>query len=219
MGRFSAENLSHAVLYVLALIMSVAVHEFGHAYVADRLGDRVARSQGRVTLNPLAHIDPIGTLFFPLIGALFQMPVLGWGRPVETSLSARWVPRWMTMRTAHLFVSIAGPAMNIVLALILGVPYVLLLKAGRAGEAQLVAYLVVMNVGLCFFNLIPIPPLDGRSILFWFFDDRHPVAQFLTQYGQFIFLAMLVAGAFRVVLIPANYFALGWLQLLSRLAL
>src|SRR3954468_4334343 len=111
--NISTDRFLFALLYLIALVLSVSVHEFGHAFVADKLGDRLPRSQGRVTLNPLAHIDPIGTLLFPFIGGLTGALMLGWGKPVFTSLSARHIPRGMTMSTAHLLVSIAGPAMNV----------------------------------------------------------------------------------------------------------
>src|SRR5438477_4158495 len=91
----------YALIYVIALVLSVTVHEFGHAWVANRLGDDVARSQGRVTLNPLAHIDPVGTLLFPLIGALWPgARVLGWGKPVFHPIHARHLPRHISLRTA-----------------------------------------------------------------------------------------------------------------------
>src|SRR5512137_1361612 len=107
LASITTERLALALVYLIALILSISVHEFGHAWVADRLGDRLPRSQGRVTLNPIAHIDLIGTILFPLIGALSGMRILGWGKPVFTSLHARHVPRWMSMSTAHLLVSIA----------------------------------------------------------------------------------------------------------------
>src|SRR5688572_23885237 len=164
-----------AIIYVIALILSVAVHEFGHAWTADRLGDRVARSQGRVTLNPLAHADPFGTVLFPLIGAITGAPVLGWGKPVFHSLSARHLPRHISMRTGHLFVSLAGPFMNLAFAAVLSIVFVVLIYPDQGQQfleslrehgfrrprtpAGLVAYVMNMNIGLAFFNLIPCPPL------------------------------------------------------------
>src|SRR5436309_12738226 len=110
------ETLKHGLIYVVALVLSVCVHEFGHAFVADKLGDPLPRAQGRVTLNPLAHIDPIGTLLLPLV-AIFASPaigsrILGWGKPVQISLSARSITKKVSIRTAHALVAIAGPMMN-----------------------------------------------------------------------------------------------------------
>src|SRR6185295_4787884 len=103
-----AVALRDAVMYMVALVLSICVHEFGHAFVADQLGDPLPRSQGRVTLNPLAHIDPIGTLAFPLLGffssAAIGARILGWGKPVQVSLSARSMTRRFTIRTSHMLI-------------------------------------------------------------------------------------------------------------------
>ena len=107
------EKLRFGLIYLVALILSICVHEFGHAFVADKLGDPLPRSQGRVTLNPIAHIDPIGTLLLPIV-AVFTGPaigqyILGWGKPVQISLSPRDITRKISIRTAHALVAIAGP--------------------------------------------------------------------------------------------------------------
>src|SRR6478609_8623543 len=115
------EKLRLAFVYLVSLVLSICVHEFGHAFVADKLGDPLPRSQGRVTLNPLAHADPIGTIVFPLFGALTGARVLGWGKPVQVSLHPRWIRRGISIKTAHLLISAAGPGMNVVFALILSV--------------------------------------------------------------------------------------------------
>src|SRR5438477_12754816 len=107
----------YALIYVIALVLSVTVHEFGHAWVADRLGDRLPRSQGRVTLNPLAHIDPIGTILMPLLIVFAPgAPLLGWGRPVQTNPAA--YTRRLRMKHGDMLVSAAGPAMNLILAFV-----------------------------------------------------------------------------------------------------
>src|SRR5512140_3800237 len=108
------EEIKHAVVYMIALVLSIAVHEFGHAFVADRLGDRTPRYQGRVTLNPLAHADPIGTFLFPILGMLFSGGVLfGWGKPVIVNPVA--FTRRFRMKIGHLMVAAAGPVMNVLL--------------------------------------------------------------------------------------------------------
>src|SRR6478609_6884165 len=96
------EKLRLAFVYLVSLVLSIAVHEFGHAFVADRLGDPLPRAQGRVTLNPIAHIDPIGTLLFPFLGAMTGANLLGWGKPVQTSMHARFMTRKMSRKTAFL---------------------------------------------------------------------------------------------------------------------
>jgi H+/Cl- antiporter ClcA len=104
----SADQVRDALLWLIAFVVSVSVHEFGHAFVADRLGDRIPRLQGRLTLSPAAHIDPIGTILMPLLGALVPPPMLAWGKPVQTSpnnytraLSYRPVKRWWRWRAGH----------------------------------------------------------------------------------------------------------------------
>lgn len=218
MESLDPTKIANALLYVIALIISVTVHEFGHAFTADRLGDRLARSEGRVTLNPMAHADLFGTLIIPLFGALTGYGVLGWGKPVRHALHARHVPRWLTMRTARLFISLAGPFMNVMLALFLSFAYVGLLKTGRDEMAYRVANIIAMNIGLCLFNLIPCPPLDGRSILFWFLPEEHPVVQFLERFGILIFFLLVCSPAIQIVMIPARYVTHFWLGHLTVLA-
>jgi Zn-dependent protease len=209
----------HALIYVIALVLSVSVHEFGHAWVADALGDRVARSQGRVTLNPLAHADPIGTILFPLIGALTGARVLGWGKPVFHSLSARHLPRHITLRTGQLFISVAGPFMNLAFAAVLSILFIVLARAHQPGLAELVAYVISMNIGLAYFNLIPVPPLDGRSILFWFLPSRNPIEEFLERYGMFfLFILIWWKPAMQFLFTPARIAIEFWMRQLHALA-
>jgi Zn-dependent protease len=210
--------LREAVLYLVALILSVCVHEFGHAFVADRLGDALPRSQGRVTLNPLAHIDPIGTILMPVIGVLAPgAMVLGWGKPVQISLSARAIDRRITVRTAHLLIALAGPMMNILFGLLLsGVFVALRLAAGPVPIAGAITRVVAMNIGLAFFNLIPCPPLDGGAILRGLLPrDLEFVSDFLERYGFVILLVLLVTRALRYLMYPALVATDWWLQLLN----
>lgn len=215
--HIDAALIQQAILFLLVLIASIAVHEFGHAFVADRLGDRLARSEGRVTLNPLAHADLWGTVVFPVMAVLVHAPLLGWGKPVRHSLSRSRLPGGLSMKTAQLLVSAAGPAMNLLLALVLSVPFVVLLRAGHVGAIGAVQLAISLNIYLAFFNLIPCPPLDGRSILFWFLPEQHPVVAFLEKYGPFIFLALLFLPQLLGVLMwPATWLSNTWFGLLVR---
>lgn len=191
------DDLGRAVIYVLCLVLCVAVHEFGHAFTADRLGDPLPRAQGRVTLNPVAHIDPIGTLVFPFLMALGVGVPLGWGKPVEWSGHARYLTRRFSMRTIRLFVSAAGPAMNLLLALFLSAVFLLIAKVSpgaRPMAAAILSQLVALNLGLMFFNLLPIPPLDGRVFLEYLPRPLSPVRDTLMNYGPMIFLALVLLG-------------------------
>jgi Zn-dependent protease len=211
------EKLRFGLIYIVALVLSICVHEFGHAFVADKLGDPLPRSQGRVTLNPLAHIDPIGTLLLPLI-AIFSGPaigsrILGWGKPVQISLSPRSITRKVSIRTAHALVAIAGPAMNILFALILSVVFMGLIKSGRDTLADAVANVISMNIGLCLFNLLPIPPLDGGAVLRRFVPRRFDnLLDGLDKYGFIILFALLMTGLLSYIMWPAMIISTYWLQ-------
>src|SRR6185312_11417951 len=194
------EKLRDGLIYLVALILSICVHEFGHAFVADKLGDRLPRSQGRVTLNPLAHIDPVGTLLLPIV-AVFSGPaigqyILGWGKPVQISLSPRDITRKISIRTAHALVAIAGPMMNILFGLLLSGVFVLLLRfPGHDNLALGVLGVIQMNIGLCLFNLLPIPPLDGGAILARLVPRRMDhLLDGLNRYGFIILLGLLFTG-------------------------
>ncbi len=167
----SPEAIRTIFIRVFVLVVAVCFHEFGHAYMATRLGDDTPRRQGRVTLNPLAHADPIGTLLLPIVGAVYaamghSVGGFGWGRPVQWQPSR--VNRKWSMSTAKILVAFAGPAMNIVLAvLIAGIQAILVHQGVIAmyGEASgIMAFAVATNFLLFFFNLVPAPPLDGGHI-------------------------------------------------------
>jgi Zn-dependent protease len=188
------QKIAIVVAKVLALIMCVSVHEFGHAYVADRLGDPLPRQQGRVTLNPLHHIDLLGTVIFPTLMALGVGIPLAWGKPVEWTGNPRYLTRRFSMRTIHLMVSVAGPAMNLLLALGLSLVLILAARLGSADGVAIAMQLIAINLGLMFFNLLPIPPLDGRSFLLFLPDSMASVRDLMFKYGAFIFLALVLLG-------------------------
>ena len=157
------ENLRWGFLQLILLIISIGLHEFGHAWMADLRGDPLPRMQGRVTLNPFAHTDPIGTIALPAI-MIFLSPgfgLIGWGKPVQISL-----PNPKTRRMDDIYITLAGPAMNLVLCFVLAV-------IGGLGnfdpktQEVVIRFLVngiFLNAGLVAFNLIPIPPLDGSRL-------------------------------------------------------
>src|SRR5881394_284897 len=129
----SPEQIRNIVVGVFILLISVALHEFGHAWMANKLGDDTPKRQGRVTLNPLAHADPIGTLLLPLLGGIYSaagggMGGFGWGRPVQWNPSR--INRKHKMSTARILVAVAGPSMNVLLAVLVAGVHTILVKAG-----------------------------------------------------------------------------------------
>jgi Zn-dependent protease len=220
----SADNVRVALFTLIAFVVSVSVHEFGHAFVADRLGDRIPRLQGRLTLSPLAHIDLVGTIAVPLIGALSGFPLIAWGKPVQTN-PANYTKRFSTT-TGHMLVAAAGPFMNLVLALVASVVIVILGKAGVLSPVlmqTLIGYLVVLNIMLLFFNLIPLGPLDGAAVLEGLLPrSMSRVVELNRKYGMLVLLLLFFAPQLGVpglnfVLRPAYFVAGVWIDVLKRL--
>jgi Zn-dependent protease len=211
------EQIQRIITYVLLLIASVAFHEFGHAFVAHRLGDDTPSRQGRVTLNPLAHADPIGTVALPLLSAVFSVAAgggaggFGWGKPVQTN-PLRYSRRF-SMETGQVFVAIAGPLMNIALALLFATVHTVLLSQGvitigsRLNEVFCIASL--MNFTLFFFNLIPVPPLDGGWVARRFVPTRHSKSyEAFATYGPFVIMAIVMIPVLSYVIsAPARFCA------------
>ena len=154
--------IRNGLIIFITLVTCIVFHEWGHAIAADLLGDDTPRADGRVTLNPLSHLDMFGSVIVPLINIFIfgaGLPFIAWGRPVVTNPS-NLRNRWRD----DILISLAGPAANLLLALVaILVGSFVALAQPRFGE--LVRELVVMNVGLAVFNLLPFPPLDGASIL------------------------------------------------------
>jgi Zn-dependent protease len=213
----TSEQIRWILIYVFVLLISVALHEFGHAIMADRLGDDTPRRQGRVTLNPLAHADPIGTLLLPLLGSVYGAATgygggFGWGKPVE------WQPhrvgRKVRMTTAKILVAIAGPAMNVVLATVVaGVHAVLLsqhLIAPTGEVSRILFFAVLTNFVLFFFNLLPVPPLDGGHVAQSFVPYRHREKfDSFMRYSPFIVLGFMLIPQMQAVFVwPARFLAL-----------
>lgn len=220
----SADHVRVALFSLMAFIVSVSVHEFGHAFVADRLGDRIPRLQGRLTLSPRAHIDLIGTIAVPLFGALSGYPLIAWGKPVQTN-PANYTKR-LSMTTGHMLVAAAGPFMNLVLAVFMSAVIVILAKAGLLSPVlmqTLIGYLVLLNIMLMFFNLIPLGPLDGAAVLAGLLPksmDR--IVELNRKYGMLVLLLLFFAPQLGVpglnfVLRPAYYVAGLWIDLLNRM--
>jgi Zn-dependent protease len=220
----SADQVRAALFYVIAFVVSVSVHEFGHAFVADRLGDRIPRLQGRLTLSPIAHIDPVGTLAVPLLGALVAgLPLFAWGKPVQTNPQNYMTSRF-SMRTGSMLVAAAGPFMNLVLAVVGSAVIVLLARAGVLAptlQRALIGYVVVLNFVLLFFNLIPLGPLDGATVLAGLLPpSMQRIAELNRKYGMLILLVLFLSPSMGlpglgIIMTPAYAVIGGWLRLIG----
>jgi Zn-dependent protease len=212
-------RLPEVVMQLMAFALALSLHESAHGWMAERLGDPTARWLGRITLNPLKHIDLFGTVIFPLLLAIIGAPVLGWAKPVpfvsRNLRNQRWGPA---------LVGLAGPLSNIALGIVVtgillltkavmpGFRQLLvsLLREGALGASGIAAPLIfllfslaMINLVLAVFNLIPIPPLDGSHILEAFLPPRFHLAYAqVRQYGMLLLLALFWTGAFGRILNP-----------------
>ena len=194
------------ILMLPGIMIGLSFHEFAHAWVSDRLGDPTPRRQGRVTVNPLAHIDWIGFLALLLVG-------FGWGKPVQID------PGYYKHRRRDEFlVAIAGVTMNLILAIAFSIPAKAMVKMfGSAVSSDLIYniylilfYIVSINVVLMIFNLIPCPPLDGWGIITQLFGlDRYSWWYKVYQYGTWILLALIVFNVTDLILTPLVSMILG----------
>ena len=185
------------ILMIFPLLFSIAFHEMAHGWVAYKLGDPTAKIMGRLTLNPLKHLDPMGTLLLLIIG-------LGWAKPVIVNLQN--IPN----RTHQMLVALAGPASNFLLAVIFSlIMYILKVIMPFSGNNILLYFIdiiVAINLGLAIFNLLPIPPMDGSRILAWILPDSLEYQYMrLEPYGMFILMLLLLFNGFKYVFVAANY--------------
>jgi Zn-dependent proteases len=182
------------IFSLIVLLFSVIIHELAHGYVAYSLGDPTAKYEGRLTLNPLKHLDFFGSIILPLLLFIVGSPFLfGWAKPVPINPY-----NFRDKKYGEIKVSIAGPASNLLLAIFFG----LILRfipngiiASDPGIATALGYIVAINIWLALFNLIPIPPLDGSWILFSFLPaGMQNVKNFLRQYGVAILILLILFG-------------------------
>jgi Zn-dependent protease len=174
------QNPISLIAFFGALVIAISFHEFAHAFAAYKLGDPTAKSEGRVTLNPLAHLDPIGTIFLFIVG-------FGWGRPVPVN------PNYFRKKSDELIVAFAGIITNLLIAFVLSIPIRIFLSQGGSLEDStlysILAIIAQLNIYLAAFNLLPIPPLDGSHLVEYFLDEEGK-AQY--QYiGPFILMGLI----------------------------
>ncbi len=203
------------VIYMVVLLLAISAHEAAHAWMSDRFGDDTARLLGRVTLNPVAHTDPIGTLLIPIMMFVFSasasplaaIPLIGWGKPTPVNPL-----RWRNKDLANVMVSIAGILANIILAIIAFTIFKIILHQGgfdlfsdslREPVGILLRDMLVMNISLAVFNLLPFPPLDGSKILDTFLPaSMRPIMEIFERYGFIILMVLIYVGVFNAIITP-----------------
>lgn len=204
---------------MVVLLLAISAHEAAHAWMSNRFGDDTARLLGRITLNPVAHIHPIGTLLIPIVSFIFgsvggpvaRIPLIGWGKPTPVNPL-----RWRNKDLANVMVSVAGILANLFLAICAFVIISVLLRTSWFDEIPpslqeplelFLQFLLTINISLAVFNLLPFPPLDGSKILETFLPrSAEPVLALLEQHGYIILLILIYVGFFSLIMRPVMAF-------------
>jgi Zn-dependent protease len=212
----TSELIPQLLIYMVVLLFAISAHEAAHAWMSNRFGDDTARLLGRITLNPNAHIDPIGTLLIPIVGFILgsvgsAIPLIGWGKPTPVNPL-----RWRDKDLANVMVSAAGIMANLFIALCaFTIIKVLLMTGGfqsipdsiREPVDLLLSYFLIMNLSLAIFNLLPFPPLDGSKILETFLpESARPTLAFMEQFGFIILMVLMYMGFFSAIMRPVMGF-------------
>src|SRR6185369_5362067 len=197
---------------MVVLLLAISAHECAHAWMSNRFGDDTARLLGRITLNPMAHTDPVGTLLIPIVNFVLgaggaRSFLIGWGKPTPVNPL-----RWHNKDLANIMVSIAGILANLLIAIIAFTIIKLLLMTGlffqipaslQEPVALLLDNMLTMNISLAVFNLLPFPPLDGSKVLETFLPaSMQPALDFLEQYGYWLLILLIYMGVFRAIIRP-----------------
>jgi Zn-dependent protease len=221
LSDLTPDRIALGLTSYVVLLFSLSFHESAHAWMASRLGDDTARSLGRVSLNPIVHIDVFGTLIFPLLQIFTGVPLLGWAKPTPYN-PANFRPD-VSQRKGHMLVAAAGPVSNLILALVFtAILYVLIRTGVVDGTRQTLPTIVILgielNVLLAVFNFVPIPPLDGAKVASFGLPasvgERYD--RVVGPYGFMILMLLMFTGALSRVLGPIQGFILGLLAWLVR---
>ena len=199
----SPDRVLEIVIQIAVLLFAVSFHESAHGWMALRCGDTTAHDLGRITMNPLRHLDPVGSLLFPAMLAFAGLPVFGWAKPVPVSL--RGVPN---PRRANLLISAVGPLSNLLLAFVSLFVLKGLAMAGQGRGSALIEIAIaalVVNVSLGVFNLLPIPPLDGFGVVESLAPPSAiPAVIWLRRYGFLILFVAMFTGVLRMIMTPVS---------------
>lgn len=212
-----AIDFAQVFIAFIVLLFSLTVHETAHAWTADRLGDPTARLLGRVSLNPVVHADPIGTVLFPILSLVGGIPLIGWAKPVPVNLG-----RLRRGRTDYVLVAAAGPASNLLIAVAASavmalVPWESLLTGSRDVAMPLFTLLsraLTLNVLLAVFNMLPIPPLDGGNVLGGLLPRAIAMRYdaLVRPYGFMLLYALMLTRGFEILVDAPARFILSWLR-------
>ena len=195
------------IVLLPVLFFSIVLHEFAHGFVAYRMGDDTAYLSGRLTLNPLKHVDPVGTIAVPALCAFIGLPMFGWAKPVPVNPMRLPSPRKDMGKVA-----VAGPAVNLLLAaaftVLLKVCVLTLPAATVKNLVTFFQYGIIVNVMLAVFNLLPIPPLDGGRIVTALLPVRAAIAydRLFARFGMWFVILLILTGAIKYILLPPAYF-------------
>jgi Zn-dependent protease len=210
-------DFAQIFLVFIVLLFSLTVHEAAHAWTADALGDSTPRLQGRLSLNPLVHVDPVGTLLLPLVAMVTNLPVIGWAKPVMVNVN-----KLRHKRRDYVLVAAAGPASNLLLAVVAALILKLIpISPVAHGEtnitvpiASMLGRALYLNVFLCVFNLIPIPPLDGGNVIGGLLPAQlgRRFDAIVRPYGFILLLALVLSRGFDVLIIRPSTYLVSWLQ-------
>jgi Zn-dependent protease len=183
------------ILSITILIISVIIHEVSHGYMADLLGDPTARLQGRLTLNPLKHIDPVGSIIVPLITFLAGF-TFGWAKPVPYNPY-----NLKNRRQGEFLIALAGPLSNLLIAFIFGtiIRFISVGMIAITPFIEITSYIVIINIVLAIFNLIPLPPLDGSKLLFSLLPDKYNRARIIMEQYSSIFIIIVVLFLWQII--------------------
>jgi Zn-dependent protease len=216
-------DIATIAIQFAVLLFSLSIHEASHAWMADRLGDYTARYLGRVTINPIAHIDPIGTILFPLLQFFTHFPLIGWAKPVPINSAHLRNPQ-----RDQVFISLAGPASNLLAGTIAFLLLAVLKKSVSGTDGLIISiargmaippsntilapivgilfFTLIINFALALFNIMPVPPLDGHWILYKLLPASAAASlERISSYGVILLYALMFMGMFRFIFIPIEW--------------